>query len=294
MCLCGNHSTIGRGAFQYCTGLETVTIPGSVKVIYDETFSGCTSLTSVTIPASVTTIDNSAFSGCTSLSQLNIKTTSLTSDTSLSLSYLTSGTTVMIPEGFKINGVEITIGDTGNASNYFGGANVVFPPPTPATPTAPTSAPAPSPSPASSPSPSYEFQPKSELEWTKGSGKNMTVVIKNAGDDSQTFEKFKALYVGGDKVDASHYTTEKGSLILTLKADYLETLRGGSHIMRVRFTDGDVTADFTVRVKSGGTTYNSPYTGEGDGMIAANVVLLAIVAAGAAYGLRKRHGSQSL
>ncbi len=63
---------IGESAFYDCTGLTSITIPGSVTSIGDYAFSGCTGLTSVTIPASVTSIGDGVFSECISLTSINI------------------------------------------------------------------------------------------------------------------------------------------------------------------------------------------------------------------------------
>ena len=52
---------IGNSAFQGCTNLTSVTIPGSVTSILNYVFDGCTGLTSVTIGAGVTSIGNGAF-----------------------------------------------------------------------------------------------------------------------------------------------------------------------------------------------------------------------------------------
>ena len=60
-------TSIGDGAFDYCSGLTSVTIPNSVTSIGGGAFDGCSGLTSVTIPNSVTSIENSAFYGCSSL-----------------------------------------------------------------------------------------------------------------------------------------------------------------------------------------------------------------------------------
>ena len=65
-------TSIGSSAFSGCTGLTSVTIPGSVTSIGSSAFSGCTGLTSVTIPGSVTSIGSSAFSGCTGLTSVTI------------------------------------------------------------------------------------------------------------------------------------------------------------------------------------------------------------------------------
>lgn len=56
-----NVTTIGSEAFNGCTSLTKVIIPGSVTTICSKAFYNCTSLTSVTIPASVTTIEDNSF-----------------------------------------------------------------------------------------------------------------------------------------------------------------------------------------------------------------------------------------
>ena len=56
-------TSIGKSAFEYCSGLTSVTIPGSVTSIGVWAFSNCTGLTSVTIPGSVTSIGYGVFSG---------------------------------------------------------------------------------------------------------------------------------------------------------------------------------------------------------------------------------------
>ncbi|MBQ1199581.1 MAG: leucine-rich repeat protein, partial [Bacteroidaceae bacterium] len=46
-------TSIGWGAFSYCSGLTSVTIPNSVTSIGYSAFDSCSGLTSVTIPNSV-------------------------------------------------------------------------------------------------------------------------------------------------------------------------------------------------------------------------------------------------
>ncbi|MCR4644795.1 MAG: leucine-rich repeat domain-containing protein [Oscillospiraceae bacterium] len=65
-------TSIGRWAFDGCTGLTSVRLPHSVKTIEGGTFIGCTGLTSVIIPDGVTSIEAGAFSECTSLASLTI------------------------------------------------------------------------------------------------------------------------------------------------------------------------------------------------------------------------------
>ena len=65
-------TSIGGGAFYYCSKLTSVTIPNSVTSIGNEAFNGCSGLTSVSIPNSVTSIGNYAFSGCSGLTSVTI------------------------------------------------------------------------------------------------------------------------------------------------------------------------------------------------------------------------------
>ncbi|WP_461257889.1 leucine-rich repeat domain-containing protein [Treponema sp. R80B11-R83G3] len=68
-------TSIGEGAFFYCSGLTNVTIPDSVTSIGYEAFCGCSGLTSVTIPDSVTSIGYQAFSGCSGLTSVTFQGT---------------------------------------------------------------------------------------------------------------------------------------------------------------------------------------------------------------------------
>ena len=63
-------TSIGNYAFAECSGLTSVTIPGSVTSIGEYAFSYCSRLTSVTIPGSVTSIGNYAFYNCSGLTDV--------------------------------------------------------------------------------------------------------------------------------------------------------------------------------------------------------------------------------
>ena len=87
-------TSIGSGAFAYCTGLTSVTIPDSVTNISRRAFCGCSGLTSVTIGNSVTSIGGDAFSSCTGLTSVTIpdSVTSIHEFTFLGCDRLTSVT----------------------------------------------------------------------------------------------------------------------------------------------------------------------------------------------------------
>ena len=89
-------TSIGTRAFQYCTGLTTITIPNSVTSIGEDAFYSCTALTHITIPNSVTSIGTSAFHDCTSLTSFTIPN-SFTTIGDYWFLFCTSLTNVAIP-----------------------------------------------------------------------------------------------------------------------------------------------------------------------------------------------------
>lgn len=67
-------TTIGEGAFYYCSSLKSIAIPSSINRICKEAFSFCYNLTSITIPNSVKWIEEEAFSFCREVTSLTIGT----------------------------------------------------------------------------------------------------------------------------------------------------------------------------------------------------------------------------
>lgn len=88
------------GGFEGCKGLTSITIPNSVKRIYDGAFAN-TGLTSITIPNSVEKIGDGAFEGCTSLESVIIGGDNITIGRSV-FRGCTALTDVTIEEGHKI------------------------------------------------------------------------------------------------------------------------------------------------------------------------------------------------
>ena len=91
-------TSIGNGAFSYCSSLTSVTISNSVTNIGNGLFYYCKSLSSVTIPNSVTNIGYNAFNGCTSLTSVTIPD-SVTSIGDFAFQYCSGLTSVTIPSG---------------------------------------------------------------------------------------------------------------------------------------------------------------------------------------------------
>lgn len=71
----GSVETIGQGAFQYCTSLNSVSIPGTVTTIGESAFEGCYCLETVEMSEGLSTIGTNAFKNCYTLNEINLPTT---------------------------------------------------------------------------------------------------------------------------------------------------------------------------------------------------------------------------
>ncbi len=95
---------IGSRAFEGCSGLAEITIPGTVTSIGSYAFGGCTGLTEFIIPDSVTYIGHHALDGCTGITSIIIPNTLTTYGEKHSIHYDSafagsSIETVVIEEG---------------------------------------------------------------------------------------------------------------------------------------------------------------------------------------------------
>ena len=98
-------ATIGDGAFQNNTAIETVVLPSSITWIGKFAFGACASLKSITIPNSVTEVGEAAFYGCSNLESITIpeKIKTLGDNLFWGCARLTE---VTIPEGVTSIGAE--------------------------------------------------------------------------------------------------------------------------------------------------------------------------------------------
>ncbi len=70
--------------------------------------------------------------------------------------------------------------------------------------------------------------------------------ITNSADDSRPYDRFSRVSVDGTVISSDYYTTAKGSLVLTLKSAYLNTLTAGEHTVKFSFTDGEVSSSLKI------------------------------------------------
>lgn len=85
------------------------------------------------------------------------------------------------------------------------------------------------------------------VTWQKGSGKSLDLTFKRSEDDHLTYGLFGSLEIGGVTVGSANYGAAEGSLKLSIKPEYLETLSVGDHTVKVNFQDGSATVKLTVK-----------------------------------------------
>ena len=88
-------TSIGQGAFEYCTSLQSITIASSVTSIDYCAFNYCTALETITIPNSVETIGNYAFSDCKSLESITVSPTNSNYSSKSGVLFDKQGTTLL-------------------------------------------------------------------------------------------------------------------------------------------------------------------------------------------------------
>ena len=97
----------------------------------------------------------------------------------------------------------------------------------------------------------YAIAFKSQYAIIEGDDQTITigddgdVIIRCNGD----IKKFKGLKMDGKDVDPSLYTVSEGSTVIKLKRSYIDTLPKGVHSVTFLYTDGEVTAHFTLQTK---------------------------------------------
>ena len=138
----------------------------------------------------------------------------------------------------------------------------------------------------------YTFSEGDKSAWAKGSSSTLNFKVNRSVDDSQTFGQFRELLIDGSPVADSHYTVSAGSLNVSLKASYLETLAEGKHTLTVVF--GDATSSevtFTIAPKGSKIKPDGGGGSNGNTLVIWMVVITAVILAGIAAAViffRKR------
>lgn len=142
----------------------------------------------------------------------------------------------------------------------------------------------------------YTVSEGDKSAWAKGSSATLDFTVNRSVDDSQTYGQFRELLIDGSPIADSHFTVSAGSLNVSLKASYLETLAEGKHTLTVVFGDATSSeATFTVAPK--GSKIKPDGNGGGGGntaiiwIIVVGVVILAAIAA-AVILMRRRDKKQ--
>lgn len=124
--------------------------------------------------------------------------------------------------------------------------------------------------------------------WQKGTRDGLSFTSNAA------YKYFQKVQVDGKDLDVSNYTVKEGSTIVTLKAEYLETLSVGKHTLAIVSETGTATTEFTVKAAAVTDDTQSPQTGDDSNIALWVAVLLAAGTAltGTAVYSRKRKYSK--
>ena len=93
----------------------------------------------------------------------------------------------------------------------------------------------------------YEILDGANTSWEQNSDGSLS--IRGSG----AISKFEGVKVDGNLVDVKNYTVKEGSTIVTLKADYLNTISVGNHTFEIIWTDGTASTTFTVSKSDSGS-----------------------------------------
>ena len=105
--------------------------------------------------------------------------------------------------------------------------------------------------------------------WQKGTKDGLSFTSNAA------YKYFQKVQVDGKDLDVSNYTVKEGSTIVTLKAEYLETLSVGKHTLAIVSETGTATTEFTVKAAAVTDDTQSPQTGDDSNIALWIAVLLA-------------------
>ena len=103
----------------------------------------------------------------------------------------------------------------------------------------------------------YVYTEGVDGQWTQYSNSGLSFRASRQGSDGLTFSRFVGVKVDGQDIGPDRFDAVGGSVIVTLKPDYLQSLAPGAHTITLTFRDGDpITTNFTIKAAA------VPATGE--------------------------------
>jgi len=101
------------------------------------------------------------------------------------------------------------------------------------------------------------------------------------------FKDFIRVLVNGEEIDPKHYTLREGSIIVTLKPEYLATLPAGKYTLGIHSVTGIATTEFTIATKADDNS-GLPQTGDNSNMLLWIGLLLVSCCVLAIFGIKSR------
>lgn len=105
----------------------------------------------------------------------------------------------------------------------------------------------------------YTVTGGADSSWYKDSGKSVSITVKRSVNDDECFAHYTETLVDGKLTTV---TAKAGSTIVTFSPETLGKLSTGKHTVTVKFDDGEVTTNLTIKVASTDT----PPTGDNSQM----------------------------
>ena len=126
-------------------------------------------------------------------------------------------------------------------------------------------------------------------EHEKQSGKDAVITVKGSADDRDTYRNFEKASVDGKELRiGTDADKAEGSLVLTIRSAYLDTLSEGKHTVILAFANG--TVETTVKIKAAAPKPKPvPKTGDpSDLLLWGGLVILGIIGMAAVMAGRRR------
>lgn len=117
--------------------------------------------------------------------------------------------------------------------------------------------------------PDYEAPAPFVPEITVGANSTWSADSKDglSFTSNAAFADFLKVQVDGKDLDAANYDVKEGSTIVTLNAEYLETLSVGKHTLAIVSETGTAETEFTIKAAPASDDTQSPQTGDNSNMM---------------------------